>query len=98
MVLRTCPTSSPPVILGGENENGGVVATAAIYDQATRLWKQIDSVTLPTNVAYTAAALAGKNAIIVIGGCTDRKTTNVASSTSLTKDTKVEFETLKSNT
>ena len=92
------PTSTPPVILGGENKNGEVVATAAIYDQATQLWRQIDSVTLPTNVAYTTAALAGKNAIIVIGGCTDTKTTNAASSTSLTKVTKVEFEAVKPNT
>ena len=92
------PTSTPPVILGGENKNGEVVATAAIYDQATQLWRQIDSVKLLTNVAYTTAALAGKNAIIVIGGCTDTKTTNAASSTSLTKVTKVEFEAVKSNT
>ena len=94
------PTSTPPVILGGENENGEVVATAVIYDQATQLWRQIDSVTLqlPTNVAYATAALAGKNTIIVIGGCTDTKTTNAASSTSLTKVTKIESEAVKSNT
>ena len=92
------PTSTPPVILGGENENGEVVATAAIYDQATQLWRKIDSVKLPTNVAYATAALAGKNAIIVIGGCTDTKTTNAASFTSLTKVTRIEFEAVKFNT
>jgi len=92
------PTSTPPVILGGENKNGEVVATAAMYDQANQLWRQIDSVILPTNMAYTTVALAGKNSIIVIGGCTDTKTTNAASSTSLTKVTKVEFETIKSKT
>ena len=92
------PTSSPPVILGGENKNGEVVATAAIYEQATRLWRQIESVTLPTSVAYTTAALAGRNSIIVIGGCTETKTANAASSTSLTKVTKVEFEAVKPNT
>ena len=42
------PTSTPSVILGGENKNGKEISTAAIYDQATQLWRQIDSVTLPT--------------------------------------------------
>lgn len=86
------PTSSPPVILGGEDKNGEVVATATIYEQANQLWRQVDPVRLPTALAYTTAAQAGKNAVIIIGGCTNTKTTNDASSTSLATVTKIEFK------
>lgn len=87
------PTSSPPVILGGEDKNGEVVATATIYEQASQLWRQVDSVKLSTGagLAYTTVARAGKDAIFVIGGCTNTKTTNEASSTSLATVFKIEF-------
>lgn len=86
------PTSSPPVILGGEDKNGEVVATATIYEQANQLWRQVDPVKLPTALAYTTVAQAGKNAIIVVGGCTNTKTTSDASSTSLATVIKMEFK------
>ena len=98
MLLCGTLLSSPLVNLGVENKNGEVVTTAAIYEQATRLWRQIECVTLPTSMAYTTAALAGRNSINVIRVCTDTKITNGASSTSLTKVTKVEFEAIKPNT
>lgn len=86
------PASSPPVILGGENKNGEVVATATIYEQATQLWQQVDPVKLPTGLAYATVAQAGRDAIIVVGGCTNTKTTNDASSTSLANVIKIEFK------
>lgn len=86
------PTSSPPVILGGEDKNGEVVATATIYEQASQLWRQVDPVRLPAGLAYTTVAQAGKNAIMIIGGCTNTKTTNDASSTSLATVMKVTFK------
>ena len=86
------PTSSPPVILGGEDKNGEVVAVVTIYEQANQLWRQVDPVKLPWALAYATVAQAGKNAIIVIGGCTNTKTTNDASSASLSTVTKMEFK------
>ena len=86
------PASSPPVIFGGEDKNGEVVATATIYEQATQLWQQVDPVKLPMGLAYTTVARAGRDAIIVVGGCTNTKTTNNASSTSLAKVIKIEFK------
>lgn len=86
------PTSSPPVLLGGEDKNGELVATATIYEQATQLWRQVDPIKLPTGLAYTTVAQAGKHVIIVIGGCTNTNTTQDASSTSLDTVTKIEFK------
>ena len=54
------PTSSPPVIFGGEDKNGEVVATATIYDQGNQLWRQVDSVQLPIGLAYTTVVQAGE--------------------------------------
>ena len=86
------PTSSPPVILGGEDKNGKVVATATIYEQTTQLWQQVDPVKLPMGLAYTTVARAGKDTIIVVGGCTNTKTTNDASTTSLADVIKIQFK------
>ena len=86
------PTSLPPVILGGEDKNGDVVATAIIYEQTTQLWQQVDSVKLPMGLAYTTVARASKDAIIVVGGCTNTKTTNDASTTSLADVIKIQFK------
>lgn len=86
------PTSSPPVILGGEDKNGEMVAVATIYEQANQLWRQIESVKLPWALGYATVAQAGNNSIMVIGGCTNTKTTNDASTTSLAAVTKMEFK------
>jgi len=77
------PNSSPPVVIGGHWWSQGTTgnkldATANIemYDDSTKTWNKIDSLSFARTT--TAVAAIGNNAIVVIGGCTDAN--NFASS------------------
>jgi len=60
------PTSSPPIIIRGEDKNGELVATATIYEQTNQLWQQVDPVRLPTGLAYATVAQAGKTLSLLL--------------------------------
>ena len=73
------PSSSPPVVVGGEDATATIPsADIKMYDNSCSLWKKIGSL----SSARSGVAIAGvyNNAIIVIGGCTNRTLSNAASS------------------
>ena len=76
------PNASPPVIIGGSDEQGNTVNDITIYDDTNNKWNKISS--LPTNRAYTTVAVINQS-IIVMGGCSDTKTTATINATALSE-------------
>ena len=74
------PNTSPPVIIGGEDEQDNTVNDITIYDDTTNKWNKISS--LPINCAWTTVAVINQS-IIVMGGCSDTKTTETSRATTL---------------
>jgi len=72
------PSSSPPVVVGGEDANGLPTSDIKMYDDSNKSWRKIAS--LPTPRSDVAMAKINNNAIIVIGGCTDGSEDNAISS------------------
>ena len=62
------PSSSPPVVVGGQDTTGTPTADIKMYDNSNRSWKKIGS--LSSARSYAAVAAVYNNAIIIIGGCT----------------------------
>ena len=76
------PSSSPPVVVVGDNESGTIpTADINMYDNSNKSWKKIGSL----SSARTAVAVAAvyNNAIVVIGGCTKGNTIANRESSSL---------------
>ena len=67
------PNTSPPVIIGGEDEQDNTVNDITTYDDTSNKWNKISS--LPINCAWTTVAVINQS-IIVMGGCSDAKTAN----------------------
>ena len=74
------PNTSPPVIIGGSDEQGNTVNDITIYDDTKNRWKKIAS--LPINCAYTTVAVIN-DCIIVMGGASDTKTNETTHATAL---------------
>jgi len=74
------PSSSPPVVVGGEDSPDTTTADIKMYNNYNKSWKKIGS--LSSAVSCLAVAAVYNNAIIVIGGYT--KGGNNAKSSSLT--------------
>ena len=74
------PNTSPPVIIGGCNEQGNTVNDIIMYDDTNNRWKKIAS--LPINCAYTIVAVIS-DCIIVMGGASYVKTTETCNATAL---------------
>ena len=74
------PNTSPPVIIGGEDEQDNTVNDITIYDDTNNRWKKIAS--LPINCGYTTVAVIN-DCIIVMGGASDVKTIETAQATAL---------------
>ena len=63
------PGSSPPMIVGGEDETGTKpTSDIKMYDNSKKSWKKIGS--LSSERSLVAVAAVYNNAIVVIGGCT----------------------------
>ena len=73
------PNTSPPVIIGGSKQ-GNTVNDITIYDDTTNRWDKIAA--LPINCAFTTVAVIN-DIIIVMGGCSDTKTTETINATAL---------------
>ena len=71
------PNTSPPVIIGG-SKKGITVNDITIYDHTNNKWNKISS--LPVKCAFTTVAVINQS-IIVMGGCSDPKTTETANAT-----------------
>ena len=62
------PNSSPPMIIGGEDTTSATTANIKIYNDSSKSWKGIKSLTSPRS--YAAVAAISSDSVIVIGGCT----------------------------
>ena len=77
------PSSSPPVVVGGEDTTGTIpTADIKMYDNSNKSWKKIGSLSSARSCATAAAVY--NNAIVVIGGCTKGGSMANAKSSSLT--------------
>ena len=79
------PTSSPPVVVGGENTTGTIPTADNIikmYDNSNKSWKKVGS--LSSARARVAIAAVYNNAIVVVGGYTTGGSVATAKSSSLT--------------
>ena len=77
------PSSSPPVIVGGEDTTGTIsTADIKMYDNSKKSWKKIGS--LSSARSWVAVAAVYNNAIVVIGGYTEGDTKANRKSSSLT--------------
>ena len=74
------PNTSPPVIIGGNDELNNTVNDITIYDEKRNEWNKISS--LPINCAFTTVAVINQS-IIVMGGCSDTITDETADATAL---------------
>ena len=75
------PNTSPPVIIGGcKAGETCTVNDITIYDDTTNRWDKIAA--LPINCALTTVAVIN-DSIIVMGGCSDTKTTETRNVTAL---------------
>ena len=72
------PSSSPPVVVGGQDTTSTPTADIKMYDNSNKSWKKIGSLTSARSAAAVAAVY--NNAIIIIGGRT--KGGNIANATS----------------
>ena len=73
--------TSPPVIIGGEDNQDKAVNNISLYDDSSNSWRTVSS--LP--ISCTRATVATINdVIIVVGGCTDNSTMETVNATSLT--------------
>ena len=61
------PSSSPPVVVGGQDQSG-TTSDIKMYDDSSKSWKNISS--LSSGRSSVAIAAVSNNAIIVIGGYT----------------------------
>ena len=78
------PNSSPLMVIGGsDNRSTKSTVDISTFDGLSKSWKQISS-SLTTARSPATIAAVNNNAIIVIGGCTNRVTVTTAKSSSLT--------------
>ena len=76
------PSSSPPVVVGGDDKDDTPTADIKMYDNSNKSWKKIgSSSSARCNVAVAAVY---NNAIIIIGGCTKGGSESNARSSSVT--------------
>ena len=75
------PNTSPPVIIGGEDNQRKAVDNISLYDDSSDSWRTVSS--LP--ISCTQATVATINDVIIVaGGCTDHSTMETATATTLT--------------
>ena len=75
------PNTSPPVIIGGEDNQWKAVNNISLYDDSSNSWRTVSS--LP--ISCTRATVATINDVIIVaGGCTDTSTMETVNATTLT--------------
>ena len=75
------PNTSPPVIIGGHDNQGKAVNNISLYDDSSNSWRTVSS--LPISATVTTVATIN-NVIIVARGCTDYSNMETATATSFT--------------
>ena len=77
------PSSSPPIVIGGENRSGTIpTADIKMYDNSNKSWKKIGS--LSSARSDVAVAAVYNNAIVIIGGYTKGGSGTITKSFSVT--------------
>ena len=76
------PSSYPPVVVDGDDEDYQPTADIKMYDNSNKLWKKTGS--LSSARSCVAVAAVYNNAIIIIGGCTKGGSMANAKSSSVT--------------
>ena len=74
------PNTSPPVIIGGSDQQDKTFNDITIYDDSSNEWKKIS--TIPINCAFTTVAVINQS-IIILGGCNDTKNNDTCNATAL---------------
>ena len=75
------PNTSPPVIIGGQDNQRKAVSNISLYDDSSDSWRTVSS--LPISCAMATVATIN-DVIIVAGGCTDDSTMETVNATNLT--------------
>ena len=75
------PNTSPPVIIGGYDNQRNAVNNIYLYDDSSNSWRTVSSLPISC-VGATVATI--NDVIIVAGGCTDYSTIETVNATSLT--------------
>ena len=75
------PNTTPPVIIGGEDQQGKAVNNISLYDDSSNSWRTVSS--LPISCAKATVATIN-NIMIVAGGSTDGSTREAINATTLT--------------
>ena len=75
------PNTTPPVIIGGEDQQGKTVNSISLYDDSSDSWRTVSS--LPISCAWATVATIN-NIMIVAGGYTDGSTRETVRATTLT--------------
>ena len=75
------PNTSPPVIIGGHDNQSKAINKISLYDDSSNNWRTVSS--LPISCARATVATIN-DVIIVAGGCTDASTKEATDATSLT--------------
>ena len=75
------PNTTPPVIIGGMDQQGKAVNNISLYDDSSNSWRTVSS--LPISCAWATVATIN-NIMIVAGGYTDASTIETANATTLT--------------
>ena len=74
------PNTSPPVIIGGQDNQDKAVNNISLYDDSSNSWRTVSS--LP--ISCTGATVATINDVIIVaGGCTDGSAMETANATTL---------------
>ena len=73
--------TSPPVVIGGEDNQDKAVNNISLYDDSSDRWRTVSS--LPISCIWATVATIN-DVIIVAGGCTDLSTMETINATSLT--------------
>ena len=79
--IAIIPNTSPPVIIGGYDDQGKAVNNISLYDDSSNSWRTVSS--LPISCARATVATIN-DVIIVAGGCTDTSTMEPINATTLT--------------
>ena len=75
------PNTTPPVIIGGEDQQGKTFNNISLYDDSSNSWRTVSS--LPISCARATVATIN-NIMIVAGGYTDASTRETVNATTLT--------------
>ena len=75
------PNTTPPVIIGGMDQQGKAFNNISLYDDSSNSWRTVSS--LPISCAKATVATIN-NIMIVAGGCTDGSTIETVNATTLT--------------